>query len=972
MSHQQFTKFKSQLSSFLLPEEIIEAYTQRYAFGTDASFYRLIPKLVLKLKNKNQVKQVLSLANQYKVPVTFRAAGTSLSGQAITDSVLITLSRDWQNYDITHLGEKITLQPGIIGAKANQLLHPFNKKLGPDPASIDSCKIGGIAANNSSGMCCGVKQNSYHTLADMTIIFADGTELDTSNQHSCNHFLNNQPQLINQISQLLLSVQNNPEIAELIKQKYRYKNTCGYGINSLLDFQHPIDVIKHLMIGSEGTLGFIADITYHTVDDHQHKITGFYIFDDLNLACNLVPELANLNVTALELLDFRALNSVANKPLMQKCLNQNSDTQNTQLTENSAALLIEVHAKNIDELETVHHQCQNLIAKLQANIQAKVEFTKDQQISSELWQIRKATFPAVGAVRQKGTTVIIEDVTFPIEKLALGVKALQSLFQKYQYNEAIIFGHALDGNLHFVFTQSFNEQSQTDRYSAFMQEVSQLVAIEFKGALKAEHGTGRNMAPFVELEWGTDAYKLMQQVKLAFDPNGILNPDVLISDNKNIHLENLKTLPPADDIIDQCIECGFCESVCPSNEYTLTPRQRISVWRRIVELENKLSLDLSNTSLKQELNTLEDDYQRLGIDTCAATGLCGLKCPVGINTGEFIKSLRAKKLANNLLGLKISKFTAKNLDKTVSVAKVGLSAVNALDSVMPKSVVEKSFQILNSISKNYIPLYYPAWPKGEKSISLTKHAFTTQKQKVIYIPSCGGRTFAQDKKASDQRPLFEVITSILEKANFEVLIPPTIKNLCCGMPWQSKGDNLTAKQKSDSLIAVIKSFNQNNSIPVIMDASPCALTLNNSDKAGFIVYETAEFINKNVLTSLAIIPQSQPITLHVTCSSKRQNIEHHLMNIAKTCASEVLIPSDINCCGFAGDKGFFEPKLNENALKTLKPQINNFSKDPSCITEGFSNSKTCEIGLTKASDIPYQSIVYLLDRVSSPIQTIKA
>ncbi|WP_299008590.1 FAD-binding and (Fe-S)-binding domain-containing protein [uncultured Shewanella sp.] len=608
MSYLLFTKFKSALSTFLNPDEIIDAYSKRYAYGTDASFYRLTPKLVLVLKNKNQIQQVLTLANQYAIPVTFRAAGTSLSGQAISDSVLITLTNGWQKSQILEQGKKVTLEPGIIGAKVNQLLKPFNKKLGPDPASIDSCKIGGIAANNSSGMCCGVKQNSYHTLAEMTIIFADGSVLDTANEQSRNTFLKSKPELISQISDLLKNVRNNPALTELIQQKYRYKNTCGYGINSLLDFEDPIEVIKHLMIGSEGTLGFIADITYHTVDDYQDKITGFYIFDGLNLACDLVSKLAKLNITALELLDFRALQSVADKPLMRQCLNQNSSNTKAQLTKNSAALLIEVHAKNASELSSIHTLCESLLTQLQANILAQVAFTQDQTISNELWQIRKATFPAVGAVRQTGTTVIIEDVTFPVEKLALGVKALQNLFKKYQYNEAIIFGHALDGNLHFVFTQSFNEQSQTDRYSAFMQDVSQLVAIEFKGALKAEHGTGRNMAPFVELEWGTDAYKLMQNIKRAFDPNNILNPDVLISDNKNIHLENLKTLPPADNIINKCTECGFCESVCPSNGYTLTPRQRISVWRRIVELENKFNQEPDNTSLKKELNTLEKDY----------------------------------------------------------------------------------------------------------------------------------------------------------------------------------------------------------------------------------------------------------------------------------------------------------------------------------------------------------------------------
>ncbi|SFC72042.1 FAD-binding and (Fe-S)-binding domain-containing protein [Pseudoalteromonas denitrificans] len=963
MTDALFSHFKSQLQRFLTPNEMITSYSKRYAYGTDASFYRLVPKLILALKNKDQVQHVLILANKYNVPLTFRAAGTSLSGQAITDSVLITLTSDWQQADISNSGNKIRLQPGIIGAKANQLLLPYNKKIGPDPASIDSCKIGGIAANNASGMCCGVKQNSYHTLADMTIIFADGTELNTSDKNSCHSFIINKPELINTINQLLNTVKDNTQLSALIRNKYRYKNTCGYGINSLLDFEHPIDVIKHLMIGSEGTLGFIADITFNTVDDYHNKVTGFYIFDDVTLACNLVSQLAKLEIAAIELLDVRSLRSVADRALLQTCLQKNKISH---LHENAAALLIEIHAPDSNALDQIQQKAQVLMSQFNSSIIAQVEFTKDHLICSELWQIRKATFPAVGAVRKTGTTVVIEDVTFPTEHLGSGVQALQGLFKKYQYDEAIIFGHALDGNLHFVFTQSFNEQKQIDRYSKFMQDVSHLVAIQFKGSLKAEHGTGRNMAPFVALEWGSDAYQLMQQIKHAFDPNNILNPDVLISDNANIHLENLKTLPTTDNIIDKCIECGFCESVCPSNGFTLTPRQRISVWRRIIELENILAIEPNNNSIKRELDNLKQDYQYLAIDTCAATGLCGLKCPVGINTGEFIKSLRAEKLSTNRLAKHLSKFTADHLNLAVSTSKLGLSAISIANKLASELAIKNSFKLLNKISGKRIPLYYPAWPKGAKAITKTKQQFSSNSIKqVIYIPSCGGRTFAQDKNAEDQRALFEVVSSIFKKAGFEILIPKNINDLCCGMPWASKGDQNTANNTAHALISSIYPLTNNGKTPIIMDASPCTLALDNYsfDNMPIKTFEVTDFIDKFILKHLKITPQLAPITLHISCSSKRQNIEHSIINLAQACANEVLIPSDINCCGFAGDKGFFLPQLNENALRPLEPQLKQCKTGK--ITEGYSNSRTCEIGLTKATNIPYQSIVYLLDRVSS-------
>ena len=154
------------------------------AFGTDASFYRLIPQLVIRVESEDEVVSLLQLAQRDRVPVTFRAAGTSLSGQAISDSVLIVLGDNWNGREIRGQGTQIRLQPGVIGAQANAWLAPFGRKIGPDPASINACKIGGIVANNASGMCCGTAQNTYHTLAGIRLVLADGSRLDTEDPTS--------------------------------------------------------------------------------------------------------------------------------------------------------------------------------------------------------------------------------------------------------------------------------------------------------------------------------------------------------------------------------------------------------------------------------------------------------------------------------------------------------------------------------------------------------------------------------------------------------------------------------------------------------------------------------------------------------------------------------------------------------------------------------------------------------------------
>ncbi|WP_202211035.1 FAD-binding and (Fe-S)-binding domain-containing protein [Pseudomonas paraversuta] len=906
------------------------------AFGTDASFYRLIPKLVIRVESEDEVVELLRLARRDQVPVTFRAAGTSLSGQAISDSVLIVPGDNWNAKEIRGQGTQIRLQPGVIGAQANAWLAPFGRKIGPDPASINACKIGGIVANNASGMCCGTAQNTYHTLAGLRVVLADGTRVDTEDANNVAAFRQSHAPLLEQLATLARETRANPELAAKIRHKYRLKNTTGLSLNALVDFDDPLDILSHLLVGSEGTLGFISSVTYDTVIDHPNKASALIVFPDVETCCNAVTVLKSQPVSAVELLDRRSLRSVQDKPGMPAFVQQ--------LSANACALLIESRAATSALL---HEQLAQIMASMAAfPVEKQVDFTEDPVENAKLWAIRKDTFPAVGAVRKTGTTVIIEDVTFPVEQLAIGVNRLIELFDKHHYDEAILFGHALEGNLHFVFTQGFNNPEEVARYQAFMDDVAQLVAVEFGGSLKAEHGTGRNMAPFVELEWGSDAYQLMWQLKRLLDPQGILNPDVVLSEDQHIHLKHLKPMPAADEIVDKCIECGFCEPVCPSKGLTLSPRQRIVIWRDI-QAKKRAGIDTLE---------LEKAYAYQGIDTCAATGLCAQRCPVGINTGELVKKLRARSAHN----VKTADWLGNHFTTTLQGARFMLHAANGARMLLGAPRLGKISAALTRASKGRVPLWTNAMPQPERPIRFSPPD-NDARPRVVYLAACVSRVMGPAAGDSEQMSLLDKTRGLLEKAGYQVVFPDNMDSLCCGQPFASKGYAEQAEHKRQELIGALLHASRGGLDPIYCDTSPCTLRLvQDLNQSRLDLYDPVRFIRTHLVHKLNFTPQTAPIAVHVTCSTQHLGESQALIDIARLCSTQVVIPEGIHCCGFAGDKGFTTPELNAHSLRTLKDAVQHCS-------EGISTSRTCEIGLSQHGGIDYHGLVYLVDRVTTTL-----
>jgi len=678
----------------------------------------------------------------------------------------------------------------------------------------------------------------------------------------------------------------------------------------------------------------LSEITYRTVPDHADKASALILFDDLETACRAVTVLKSEPVAAVELADRAALRSVEGKPGLPDSLQK--------VGPDGAALLVETRAPDPGALAAQVHAIEAALTGI--HTYEPVRFSTDAQECMRYWNVRKGMFPSVGAMRKVGTTVIIEDVAFPVSRLAEATLDLQRLLAVHGYPDAIIFGHALEGNLHFVFTQDFNAASEVARYRAFMDALCKLVVGKYDGSLKAEHGTGRNVAPFVELEWGAEAYALMREIKRLFDPNGLLNPGVILNVDRDAHVKNLKPLPACDPIVDKCIECGFCEPKCPSRGLTLSPRQRIVGWREIARRE-RAGEDAAATA------TLRSLYDYHGIDTCAACGLCATACPVGIETGLLIKALRGRRTGP--LAQRVADVVANHYAATTSGVRAGLAAADLLHGLVGTHVMQRSLDGIRRASGGRIPKWSSTLPRAV-NFRPGKRPSATGAARIVYFPSCAARTMGA-QRGDDTEPVPVAAERLFRKAGFDVIYPRALADLCCGQPFESKGLAAAAAMKSAELELALLEASDNGRWPIVFDTSPCAYRMQRYCHGRIAVQDSIEFIHDTVLPRVAIAPGREPVVVHPVCSVRKMGTVDKLTAIAGHCSPEVVAVDDVLCCGFAGEKGFNRPELNEFALRRLKNAI-----PPGC-THGYSSSRTCEIGLSEQAGFPYRSIIHLVD-----------
>ncbi len=907
------------------------------ATAPDAGCYSKVPKIVIKPKGEQQVIESLGILYENRTPVTFRAAGTSLSGQAISDSVLLQARGDgWSKYEILENGSYIRAQPGITGTRLNQVLAPYHVKFGPDPASINSAMVGGIIANNASGMSCGIHANSYATIQSARIIFADGTLLDTADPGSRKAFTGKQSQLINTINDLKERITSKPDLVKKISEKYRIKNTTGYGLNSFLDFSDTLDIILHLLVGSEGTLGFISEATFKTIPVKPFRASALIYFKNLETACNAVPHLRETKMSAIEIMDREALRSVEDNPGIPEYIR----TFDNEVT----ALLIDLEAENQEALEDLIMETQKALAGF--DLERDFEVTGDSRQIAAYWNVRKGIFPSVGGMRKPGTSVIIEDVAVHADHLTEAVLDIRRMLDNLDYEDAVIYGHVLDGNLHFIFAQDFHDPDGLVKYENMIVQLTRLIVGKYNGSLKAEHGTGLNMAPFVQYEWGEELYGIMREIKTAFDPRGILNPDVIITDDPKLHLKHFKPMPIVDESVDQCIECGFCEINCLSSGFTLSARQRIVVQREIERLRNA-------KENPQRMQNLVQSFRYAGNESCAGDGLCAVTCPLSIDTGVMIKNMRSRENAGKKINLLLASWIANHFKTTHWFIRTGLGTLDLLRRMFGIRFLKFIMSIVRFLSFNKIPSWDRHMPGPVKSKQKPSPSVRERELKVVYFPSCINQSMGPSAGDPDKKPVVQVTMEVLEKAGYQVIFPEEMKSLCCGTPWESKGFMDIADAKSTELESALLKASDGGRIPVLCDTSPCTHRMKKVMTGDLELYDPVEFIHDHLLDKLKLTKTDEKLAFHVTCTSTKMDLHDKFVKVAEACTKNPLFPEEVGCCGFAGDKGFSIPALNRWSLRNLEKQ----TLDQSA---GYSNSRTCEIGLSRNSGIDYKSIMYLV------------
>jgi D-lactate dehydrogenase len=933
----------SDLAELLGEDRLLTRAIDLVSYASDASPYRLFPKVVVMAHDADDVAKVFAYGREKGIPVTLRAGGTSLNGQAQGDGIMVDVRRHWSGVEVLDDGARARIRPGTLLGHANRILAPHSRKLGPDPASTDIACVGGVVANNSGGMRCGVTADSYSTVSAIRFVLPSGTAIDSAAHGAEEEFARAEPELARGLEQIRDEIRADPALTTRIRRKFEIKNTMGYRLCAFLDADTPLGIFRRLLVGSEGTLAFVAEVTFDTVPLRPQTTTRWVHFESIEAATEPVPDLVAAGASAVELMVAPALmvaaNSIPGTPEYWK-----------ELDPASAALLVEFRSDDAAELDGMEARAAEVLST-RSPIR-ETTFSRDAESVELNWKVREGLHGLIGRLRPPGTALIIEDVCVPPARIAESAADIQGLLGEHGFLTGVA-GHTSAGNLHFMLTPDFSKPEDIERYENFMEKLVELICGKYDGSLKAEHGTGVNMAPYVEREWGRKATELMRRIKRLADPDGVLAPGVILNEDKGAHLRNLKTTPEVEEVVNHCVECGFCEPACPSRHLTLTPRQRIVVRREMARQ--------AKGSPVQE--ALLEQYEYEGIETCAADSTCALACPLGIDTGTLIKRFRRAQRGER--SERRAERMARRWDRVESLARTGLRAGKPLRGAPVRAGARAARAIL---SDELIPDFPGEMPGPAPKLPVTHRDGAA----AVYMPACLNRIFGRPRGHDDGPALPEALVEVSSRAGLPLWIPTDVEGSCCGVPWSSKGYESGHVLMANRTVERLWRWSGEGELPIVIDASSCALGLSaevapalsdeNRQRHGSLeILDSVSWAHDRLLPALDVTAKFGSVAVHPTCSTRHLGITGKLEAVAAEIANDVEVPPTATCCGMAGDRGLLHPELTRSATSREAAELEGSSHEAY-----LSSNRTCELGLEQGTGRPYESFVLALERATRP------
>ncbi|EGE45967.1 FAD-binding protein [Streptomyces sp. SID4928] len=941
---------RSELTALLGADKVLWKISDLVRYASDASPYRFLPRVVLVPEDLDDVSAILSYAHGKGREVVFRAAGTSLNGQAQGEDILVDVRRHWTGVEVLDEGARARIGPGTTVMRANITLARYGRLLGPDPASAIACTVGGVVANNASGMTAGTTRNSYRTLASLTFVLPSGTVVDTAAPAADEELARAEPGLCAGLLELKAEIQADEELTARIRAKYTIKNTNGYRLDAFLDGATPVEILRGLMVGSEGTFGFISEVVFDTLPLDRRISSALLFFPSLTAAAAAVPRFNEAGAIAVELMDGNTLRASVSVPGVP--------ADWAALPRTTTALLVEFRAADEAGQEAFERAADAVVAGLDLVVPAVSvtnAFTRDAGTIAGYWKARKAFVTAVGGSRPSGTTLITEDFAVPPARLADACEALLELQQRHGFDAAVA-GHAAHGNLHFLLAFDAAKPADVERYDAFMQEFCALVVDRFDGSLKAEHATGRNIAPFLEREWGPRATALMWRTKQLIDPAGVLAPRIVLDRDPQAHLRGLKTIPKVEAVADPCIECGFCEPTCPSEDLTTTPRQRIVLRREMMRQADGAPVETG----------LLDAYGYDAVDTCAGDSTCKLACPVGIDTGAMMKGFRHRR--HTPREERIAALTAKNFRLVEASARRAVAVADAVgDRVGDRPLGALTRLARKAVRPDLVPEWLPRTPGAARRLPPTDRVGAS----AVYYPACVNRIFAGPDGVAGL-PLAEAVVAVSARAGKPVWIPEDVAGTCCATIWHSKGYDAGNRVMANRIVEAAWGWTAGGTLPLVVDASSCTLGIaeevvpylsadNRALHRELTVVDSLVWAAEELLPELTVFRTTGSAVVHPTCSMEHLGDVGQLRAVAEACADEVVVPDDAGCCAFAGDRGMLHKELTDSATAKEAAEVGLRAYDAH-----LSANRMCEIGMERATGRPYRSALIELEHATRP------
>ena len=922
---------------------VLSRVTDLVRYAADASPYRLIPQAVVVARDVADVSAVMRFAAREGRALVFRAGGTSLSGQAQSDDLLVDVRRHWVGTEVLDDGRRVKVCPGTTVGQVNLTLKRYGRVLGPDPASSAVACVGGVIANNSSGMAAGVSHNPYMTVRSMTFVLPSGVAVDTAAAGAEEAFAAGAPDLAAGLMAIKADIEADPGFVARIRRKYAIKNTNGYRLDAFLDGDSPVEIFRRLIIGSQGTLAFVAEAVFDTIPLGRLHSTGLLIFPTLEEAAAAVPDFVAAGARAVEMMDANTLRLSTHKP--------ESPASWSNLSDEACGLLVEFRAPDRESLDSLSERGRAVVETLR--LWEPAEFTSDDRQARFFWRVRENLMAGLGKTRPPESTLIVEDVCVPPARIAEASRDVSGLLDRHGYPRGVA-GHAAAGNLHFILALNASSDSDRGRYRSFMSDLVPLIVEKYDGSLKAEHGTGRNMSPFVEVEWGAKATEIMWRVKELADPQGLLAPGVMLNRDLDANMSHLKTMPTVEQIADACFECGFCEQVCPSRDLTTTPRQRIALRREMFRQPERSAVQ----------DELLSQYGYDAVQTCAGDGTCSIACPVEIDTGALIKQFRSAAHTDRQEQAALA--AARHWGSVERMARLGVAAgARAGDRVM----LGLTGGARTVVSKELAPLWSTGMPRAA-----TARLPRTSRQgaAAVYFPACINRIFGASRASGRRQSLPAALVEVSERAGLPVWIPHDVRGTCCATVWHSKGYRQGNEYMARAALDRLWRWASGGELPVVVDASSCTLGFaseilpyldapRREQHLSLTFIDSVSWAAQHLAPRLAVTQPVRTAVVHATCSMRHLGTDVELTRLVEQLALDVTIPDTMTCCGFAGDRGFLHPELTKSATAREAGQISGQSFDVH-----ISANRTCEIGMESATGTAYESVIFLLEAATRP------